>query len=219
MITQLTRIQLLFAVVDILEKCGVPYCLVEGTLLGMMRENGFIQWDKDIDIGVRHEDLIPKFWDVEKLLRDKFSISLLDFPYAYPREFHLHAQGYQIDIINYDTGIYNGVPVRFNVIHDQYASSYHATDLFNEYKPFKFLGRTLYLPRDPERYLIETYGLEWRTPLKPGNYIAYPIIPGWFENQKLKDMSLEVIQHWRTKYNDDGSQRFDIKQEVFDNAK
>jgi phosphorylcholine metabolism protein LicD len=207
MITQLTRIQLLFSVVDILEQCKVPYCLVEGTLLGLMRENGFIQWDKDIDIGVRHEDLIPKMTELESLFRRNFSIDLLGFPYSYPREFHLHAQGYQIDIINYDLGVYKDAPVRFNVIHDQYASSYHAKDLFDEYKPFKFCGRTLYLPRDPERYLIETYGHEWRTPLKPGEYIAYPIIPGWFEKQKEKDMSCEAIEQWQTAYNNDGSKK------------
>jgi len=203
MITQLTRIQLLFRVIDVLEKYKVPYCLVEGTLLGMTRENGFIPWDKDIDIGVRHEDLIPKMAQLQKVFSAYFSVHILDFPYAYPREFHLRAQGYQIDIINYDTGEYHDRPVRFNVIHDQYASSYHATELFDEYKPFKFLGRTLYLPKDPERYLIETYGHEWHTPLKPGNYIAYPIIPGWFEKQK--EMDNIAIQNWHLKYNPNGS--------------
>jgi phosphorylcholine metabolism protein LicD len=205
MITQLTRIQILFSIVDILEKCQVPYCLVEGTLLGMMRENGFIQWDKDIDIGVRHEDLIPKMGQLHELFARQFSITLLKFPYAYVREFHLHTQGYQIDIINYDTGVYQNAPIRFNVIHDQYASSYHAKDLFEEYQPFKFLGRTLYLPKDPERYLIETYGYEWRTPLKPGKYIAYPIVPGWFEGQKERDMDHTEIKNWHSKYNSNGS--------------
>jgi hypothetical protein len=209
MITQLTRIDLLFHVIDILEKCDVPYCLVEGTLLGMMRENGFISWDKDIDIGVRHEDLIPKMPQLQKVFSACFSVHVLDFPYPYPREFHLNARGYQIDIINYDVGTYNGQPVRFNVIHDQYASSYHAADLFESYKPFKFLGRTFYLPKDPERYLIETYGHEWQTPLKPGKYIAYPIIPGWFEEQKIMDV--DAINNWHIKHNSNGSPKQEEK--------
>ncbi len=42
---------------ELLEKNGVDYWVDSGTLLGLIREGGFIKWDKDIDISVWAQDL------------------------------------------------------------------------------------------------------------------------------------------------------------------
>lgn len=52
MIHQEDSLKTLKDTVDILTSCGITYWLDDGTLLGFLRENRFIPWDNDIDIGV-----------------------------------------------------------------------------------------------------------------------------------------------------------------------
>lgn len=40
------------------DKYKIPYCLIFGSLLGCVRDNGFIPWDDDIDICV-----MPEYWE------------------------------------------------------------------------------------------------------------------------------------------------------------
>lgn len=42
----------------IFQKHNIPYFLIFGTLLGCVRDDGFIPWDDDIDIAV-----MPEYWD------------------------------------------------------------------------------------------------------------------------------------------------------------
>ena len=42
-------------VAEYLEKCGVTYWAVGGSLLGTVRHQGFIPWDDDVDIGILHD--------------------------------------------------------------------------------------------------------------------------------------------------------------------
>ena len=45
-------IDLLSRLVGALDKHGVPYFLISGTLLGLIRHQDFIPWDDDIEIGL-----------------------------------------------------------------------------------------------------------------------------------------------------------------------
>lgn len=44
----------------ILEDAGLPYFLVGGTLLGIVREGGLLAHDRDVDVAVLEEDITPK---------------------------------------------------------------------------------------------------------------------------------------------------------------
>ena len=48
--------KLLQIVIETLDKHHIEYYLDFGTLLGCVRENGFIPWDDDIDISLLHEE-------------------------------------------------------------------------------------------------------------------------------------------------------------------
>ncbi len=44
-------------VLDVLRQCGVEYWVDAGTLLGVMREGGLVDWDRDIDVGCWSSEL------------------------------------------------------------------------------------------------------------------------------------------------------------------
>jgi len=57
MINENKVVESLKKVKNILEKKDIDFWLDTGTLLGAIREKKFIQWDKDIDIGVFYKDI------------------------------------------------------------------------------------------------------------------------------------------------------------------
>jgi phosphorylcholine metabolism protein LicD len=62
--------KILFDVVDLLEEQNIGYHLEGGTLLGMVRDNGIIPWDWDIDLSFLAEDT-DKFLKVYDMLKEK----------------------------------------------------------------------------------------------------------------------------------------------------
>lgn len=57
----------LVGVVAILDKAGVRYHLIAGSMLGLARHGGLIPWDDDVDIGIHAND-VDKVWQI----RDQF---------------------------------------------------------------------------------------------------------------------------------------------------
>jgi phosphorylcholine metabolism protein LicD len=54
---QREELKLLNAVVNLCSNCNIPYFAMYGTLLGAVRNGGFIPWDDDIDIAIYEDDL------------------------------------------------------------------------------------------------------------------------------------------------------------------
>ncbi len=59
---QLTELAMLKALKTVCEENAIPYFLAQGTLLGAVREGGFIEWDDDIDT------LVP-FREISRLVK------------------------------------------------------------------------------------------------------------------------------------------------------
>ena len=69
------------------EQLHVQYFVVQGTLLGAVRHQGFIPWDDDIDIGMLREDYEIFLREGKSLLPAHYFIQTHDTDPAYPHGF------------------------------------------------------------------------------------------------------------------------------------
>ncbi|MGH8875992.1 MAG: LicD family protein [Stackebrandtia sp.] len=135
------------------EKLGVRGFLISGTLLGFVRDSGFISWDKDIDLGFFTSEIAPD--DLERAFdrsRD-FNVRKIDFNTDRLRV--NHDNGMMIDVFPH----YKGTDGR--IWHDGTATRWWNSPF--DLTTVEFLGKPQFVPDPPERYLDENYG-EWRTP-------------------------------------------------------
>lgn len=136
-----------------LEGLGVRAFLISGTLLGYLREGGFISWDKDIDVGIFTSEIEPGALEAEFDRLPDFNVRRLDFTSDRLRVNHLN--GTMIDVFpHYPDG--NG-----RIWHDGTATRWWNSPF--DLKQAPFLGLRQWIPEVPERYLEENYG-SWRTP-------------------------------------------------------
>ena len=149
---------------DILDSHGIQYFIDCGTLLGAVRDQGFIKGDLDADISMSRNDM--------KRLREK----------VLPE---LEQSGF-ISFRNSDSWMAMSLLRKGEYI-DLYTH-------FNDRIPFElsdltFLGRKFKVPKHYEEYLHELYG-DWKTPKKgekgPGNWQKG--MPGYVKKWSTKDM-------------------------------
>jgi hypothetical protein len=135
-----------------LRQVGARSFLISGTLLGLVREGGFIGWDKDIDVGYFTEETDPA--ELEAVFRrsSRFVVRRLDFNTDRLRVDHTN--GIMVDVFPH-------YPQDGRIWHDGTATRWWNTPF--TVKPVEFLGRSQLVPDPPERYLEENYG-DWRTP-------------------------------------------------------
>jgi tetratricopeptide (TPR) repeat protein len=137
---------------DAMDRAGVPFFFAAGTALGLVREGRPLSADSDIDIGVFEPD-----WDRDALIalftRDpRFE---LDLHPQTKRVTIRHRGGSPIDVFRFyregDHIYHDGVFVRWR------------NSPF-EVRRQEINGLSAPLPADPDTYLAENYGAEWRTP-------------------------------------------------------
>lgn len=68
---QLRLLEILSSLDVVCKRHEIPYWLTAGTLLGAVRHKGFIPWDDDMDVVIRHEDA-PRLHDAILASMDEF---------------------------------------------------------------------------------------------------------------------------------------------------
>ena len=143
--------------VPLLDGMGLYYGPFLGTLLGIVREHDFIEWDEDIDLYLLKEDE-EAFLDGLWTLRD-----------------------HGFELVRYDKrGLYS--IMRNNEYIDFYILRKVSGELRNDGGPefiferylqdtvdFDFKGVTLKIPREYDEWLTFLYG-DWRTPVRYADY-------------------------------------------------
>lgn len=165
-----------------LKKQGIDYFLDSGTLLGMIREGGFISHDTDMDMGVLYENDFTE----QKLDKALTSIGLKRH-----HAFYFHDKPavitYSFDSIAVDFFMYfkTDIPNRWA----QYCfernvwKTYPSDDVFDVYqadcpitglKTITVNNLELSVPENAEEYLASIYTENWRVPNPNWNYLDSP---------------------------------------------
>jgi GR25 family glycosyltransferase involved in LPS biosynthesis len=157
---------------DYLKSLRVPYMIGEGTLLGIYREEKFIERDYDID-------LIIFFQDYNQAIEkdsEKFKL----------RERHGQiSTGYELKFVHKKYNILIDLIFIYPEINKKQEIEYFWLPTFCleictnsklgfcrwkcpifKREEIDFIGRKFGVPGNPEKYLIERYGINWNTPIK-----------------------------------------------------
>ncbi len=148
---------------QILDQLGLVFFLRHGTCLGAVRDNSFIPWDDDLDIGSviglhgLTEELVHSAAAVfeEKGFGVKVKINELNL------SVDMQKSGIQLDWTCYriiDESIYQWPVVKI------------PASLHDDLKEIDFLGEKFMVPNPPEEYFRLKYGPDWMTPKQAGGF-------------------------------------------------
>lgn len=128
------------------EGVGLQYYVMAGTLLGWYRDDKYIPWDNDLDIGIHY---MPEKYD--ELLSRLMAVGFTTDIGSQWEGWHLWKHGMLIDIIPLEP---TSEGARF---YEQPTTLSHA-------------GHKYYTPFPIDAYLKWKYGSDWRTPKQKGEY-------------------------------------------------
>lgn len=137
---------------DALNSFNIPYYLDCGTLLGCIRDGNFIKYDTDVDITVHlsKETFLYKRLHKSKNF-EKYRLKMTRHIRSYPYKYYGDIMSVKlIDDMNYYCDIYFNPA--FPILDDI---------LLN--------GNIYSIPKDPELYIKQLYGENWKIPKKGGH--------------------------------------------------
>ena len=146
---------------EIMDEHGVVFFLRQGTCLGAIRDNAFITWDDDIDIG-----------SIEGLHR--FDERVIE-----PVAASFRARGFHVRRKSYGGETWLGL-MKHNIrvdwvcfrVRKQHIVHFPGVRipvrLFTDLKEIDFIGEKFLVPNPPEEYLRHKYGPHWMTPNRIG---------------------------------------------------
>lgn len=146
---------------------GVPWFVISGTFLGIVREGGFLSHDYDIDVGVNGSVPLSDLLDCIAA-QECFALRKVDIQPAYgpllaarPMLLKLiHCTGVPIDIF-YHYRTEDDRVVHGSSLHHWFNSPFALSD-------YTLSGISVRGPDEADRYLTENYG-DWRTPVTDFN--------------------------------------------------
>jgi hypothetical protein len=139
------------------------YFMADGTLLGLVRDGGFITGDIDIDIAMWIEDFNDCIVDDMRAV-GFYQINVDTHP-GYRHNTHFFNGEITVDIYC------------FNRSETEFVAKFRSgkRQLCSVFPPFEletatFLGIEVLIPSPPERYLQTAYGKDWRYPVTKWDY-------------------------------------------------
>ena len=148
---------------QILDKLGIVFFLRHGTCLGAVRDQNFISWDDDLDIGS-----VIGLHGLTKEIVEQAAI-----------EFRKH--GYSAEVV--DSELHMSVDLKksnvqmdwtcYHIIDDsiyQWPAVKIPVSLHENLKAIDFFGTNFMVPNPPEEYFRLKYGPDWMTPKEAGEF-------------------------------------------------
>jgi hypothetical protein len=152
-----------------LQRAGVTAWLTDGTLLGAVRERGFIAHDRDLDLGA----MINQYdaGALRELKQRGFKLRKTHGKRPAGLEHKLERDGLRLDIFwHYDDpagGVWHAAWQRGEML------TYHYKSLV--LAPLTLMGRRFWAPYPPKLHLVAKYGMDWRTPKPTWDWAEDPV--------------------------------------------
>jgi lipopolysaccharide cholinephosphotransferase len=148
---------------QILDQLGIAFFLRHGTCLGAVRDQAFIPWDDDLDLGsvIGLHGLTRELVDEAAVEFRKHGYSAEVIDSDLHMSVDLKKSGTQMDWTCYhiiDDSIYQWPVVKIPI------------SLHENLKEIEFLGTTFMVPNPPEEYFRLKYGPDWMTPKQAGGF-------------------------------------------------
>ena len=145
----------------LLEKHGIPFFLAYGTLLGIYRDAELLPHDKDLDVGLDWSCSRDKLIDVLIQSGSYWIDPKSSDPKNYEFNFGVieKRRGISIDFFFFkpeDSYLLSG----FHHLPDPLLWKFRKFDLDN----IVYKGRIFQIPANPENFLVDIYGKNWRIP-------------------------------------------------------
>ncbi len=148
---------------QILDQLGLAFFLRHGTCLGAVRDQAFIPWDDDLDIGS-----VIGLHGLTKEIVEQAAV-----------EFRKH--GYSAEVVDSELHMSvdlkkSGVQMDWTCYHIIGDSIYQwpvvkiPVSLHENLKEIEFLGTEFMVPNPPEEYFRLKYGPDWMTPKQAGDF-------------------------------------------------
>ena len=156
--------KMLFKVVELLEEENVEYWLDFGTLLGLARDGGIIEWDEDVDISV---------WQTSYDKLEKIKPKLIEFGYIVSNNIDWGNKVYfdgkrkiWVDIYYWkkNNNMYTHASPGFNPKINTFSLS-----LLGNFTTINFKGKDFVVPEKYEEKLTIMYQ-DWKTPVRKNLY-------------------------------------------------
>jgi hypothetical protein len=150
--------RLLLEAKEIMDSFGVKFFLRQGTCLGAIRDNAFIPWDDDLDLGV----ILGSNGFTEELIEPVLE--------TFRKSGYYVPQPERSNTVIYSSTLKANIrtDLLFHRIIDEqiyhWPGVWFPVKLFHHLKEITFLGKTFSVPNPPEEYLRIKYGPNWRTP-------------------------------------------------------
>ena len=162
---------------EVFDEYGCLYFFDMGTLLGAIRDHGFIGHDLDIDVAVQLTDDFSRDGFSSFLSKKGFSLK-----YRYVIDEDVVEESYIVECVKFDINYYyrkenyDACYLFFRYSDREYPKeTFDVVELRCDHilatKKIDFMGLQIPVPQDPEHYLEQRYGSNWRIPDK--NYIYW----------------------------------------------
>lgn len=153
----------LIEIKSIFDKLNLRFYLIDGVLLGAVREKGFIKWDWDVELAIFEEEIMPNTTNLLNALFDSGFEILSVNPFS---------SFFKINIKKRDTK-FSLMGLKLSRKKWRYRSHVrYPAPLFNNATSMNFLGNDYLAPYPPEAMLSFCYG-DWKKPLRSANNSEY----------------------------------------------